>query len=109
MNAKRKPFMNRVKKKLVVILSVVLISNSFPTREAEASWFSDLCGAIFTLVTAPIWVFCPDSPTFRKNNPFRKKEWEEAGYIYNPSEDEEEKKKFVPIVTHNILKSSKKR
>jgi hypothetical protein len=81
MNAKGKPFMNRVKKKLVVILSVVIISSSFPTREAEASWFSDLCGAIFTLVTAPIWVFCPDNPTFRKNNPFRKKKWEEIAHF----------------------------
>jgi hypothetical protein len=28
-------------------------------------------------LTAPIWAFCPNNPTFRKNNPFRKKVWEE--------------------------------
>jgi hypothetical protein len=32
---------------------------------------------MFTIITAPIWVFCQDNPTFRKNNPWRKKVWQE--------------------------------
>ena len=58
-----------------------------PPCEAEASWFSDLCGGIFTFITAPIWVFCPDNPTFRKNSPFKKKKWEEDINFQSPQED----------------------
>jgi hypothetical protein len=61
-----------------VVLSVVLITTSIPTREVETSWFSNLVGGLFTIVTSPIWVFCPDNPTFRKNNPFRSKESEDV-------------------------------
>jgi hypothetical protein len=61
-----------------VVLSVVLITTSIPPREVEASWFSDLMVGMFTIITAPIWVFCPDNPTFRKNNPFRSKESEDV-------------------------------
>jgi hypothetical protein len=68
--------MKRINKTLAVTLSVVLIITSIPPREVEASWFSDFCGGLFTIITAPIWVFCQDNPTFRKNNPFRKKVWE---------------------------------
>jgi hypothetical protein len=83
--------MTKVKKTLAVCLSVVLVSSSAPPREAEASWFSDLCGGLFTVFTTPIWVFCPDNPTFRKNNPFRKKAWEENNDIYILTEDKEER------------------
>jgi hypothetical protein len=48
-----------------------------PTREVEASWFSDLMGGIFTVMTSPILLVAPRNPTLRKNNPFRKKVWEE--------------------------------
>ena len=73
--------MNRKKKyslKLTaIILSICVNMMSVSPCQAEASWFSDLCGGLFTFITAPIWVFCPDNPTFRKNNPFKKKKWEE--------------------------------
>jgi hypothetical protein len=58
---------------IAVVLSVVLITTSIPPREVEASWFSNLCGGLFTVITAPIWIFCPNNPTFRKTNPFRSK------------------------------------
>jgi hypothetical protein len=69
--------MKRIKKTLAVVLSVALIITSVPPREVEASWFSDFWGGLFTIITSPIWIFCQDNPTFRKNNPFRKKVWEE--------------------------------
>jgi hypothetical protein len=65
------------KELISIVLSVALITTSIPPRAAEASWFSDIFGGLFTFITAPIWIFCPDNPTFRKNNPFRQKEWEE--------------------------------
>ena len=65
-----------LKKQLAVLLSVLLITSSVPLK-AEASLFSDIFGGMFTIITAPIWIFCPDNPTFRKNNPFRQKAWEE--------------------------------
>jgi hypothetical protein len=68
--------MNR-KKLISVVLSVVLTITSVPPKAVEASLFSDFFGAIFTIITAPIWVFCSDNPTFRKNNPFRTQKWEE--------------------------------
>jgi hypothetical protein len=65
------------KKLISVVLSVVLTITSVPPKTVEASWFSDFFGAVFTVITAPIWVFCSDNPTFRKNNPFRTQKWEE--------------------------------
>jgi hypothetical protein len=70
-----------VKKLIAIALTVSLISTSIPPRAAEASWFSDVFGGLFTFITAPIWIFCQDNPTFRKNNPFRKKIWEEQAEI----------------------------
>jgi hypothetical protein len=64
------------KKLISIALTVALMTTSIPPRAAEASWFSDFFGGLFTIITAPIWVFCTDNPTFRKNNPFRKKAWE---------------------------------
>jgi hypothetical protein len=66
----------RMKKLMAMLLTVALISTSVPAK-VQASWFSDLMGGLFTIITAPIWVLCQDNPTFRKNNPFRKKPWEE--------------------------------
>jgi hypothetical protein len=60
-----------------MVLAIVLINTSIPPKAVEASWFSDFFGGVFTILTAPIWIFCQDNPTFRKNNPFRKKLWEE--------------------------------
>jgi hypothetical protein len=59
-----------------MLLSVALISTSVPAK-VQASWFSDLCGGIFTILSAPIWVFCQDNEFFRRQNSFRKKPWEE--------------------------------
>jgi hypothetical protein len=70
---------------ITVVLSIALITTSISPREVEASWFSDLVAGMFIIITSPIWVFCPDNPTFRKNNPFRQKEWEEEPVNeYNP-------------------------
>jgi hypothetical protein len=99
-NAQRRYNYNRKKfveveekaKKLAVVLSVVLIITSVPPKTVEASWFSDFCGAVFTVITAPIWVICPDNPTFRKNNPFRKKAWEENPDVLPQNKYQEEKK-----------------
>jgi hypothetical protein len=66
-----------MKKLISIVLAVTLITTSVPPKAAEASFFTDLMGGFFTILTAPIWVFCPNNPTFRKNNPFRKKVWEE--------------------------------
>jgi hypothetical protein len=68
-----------------MLLSVALISTSVPAK-VQASWFSDLCGGIFTILSAPIWIFCQDNPTFRKNNPFRKKPWEEQASSFKQEE-----------------------
>jgi hypothetical protein len=54
-----------------------MITTSIPPREVEASWFSDLMGGIFTVITSPLLLIAKDNPTLRKNNPFRKKVWEE--------------------------------
>jgi hypothetical protein len=83
----------KITKKIIsIVLTVVLIITSIPPRKAEASWFSDFCGFIFTVGTIPIWVLCPDNPTFRKNNPFRQKVWEE--------EAEEQKRFNKRLSTH---------
>jgi hypothetical protein len=91
------------KKLISIALSVALITTSIPARAAEASWFSDFCGGFFTILTAPIWVFCPDNPTFRKNNPFKKKVWEETKFqvddFYIPSKDET-KPTSIPLPSH---------
>jgi hypothetical protein len=63
---------------IAVVLSVVLITTSIPPREVEASWFSNLVGGLFTIVTSPILLFAPNNPTLRKNNPFRSKESEDV-------------------------------
>jgi hypothetical protein len=81
----KEAFMYRIKrvkapKKLAVVLIVVLINSCVVSAKVEASWLSDALGGLFTFITAPIWVFCPDNPTFRKNNPFRKKPWEEITF-----------------------------
>jgi hypothetical protein len=65
------------KKLLSIALTVALITSSIPPREVEASWFSDLMGGIFTVITSPILLVAKDNPTLRKNSPFRKKIWEE--------------------------------
>jgi hypothetical protein len=83
--------MIKVKKTLAITLSVVLIITSTPPREVEASWFSDLMGGIFTVITSPILLFAKDNPTLRKNNPFRKKVWEEE-------EEKEERKRDKEII-----------
>jgi flagellar biosynthesis GTPase FlhF len=101
--------MKWTKKTLAVVLSVVLISTSISPREVEARGFfdsfvkgvTDFAVGLFTFITAPIWVWRPDNPTFRKNSPFRKKVWEEDNDVLFPNKEEEEKKKFVPMVTHN--------
>jgi hypothetical protein len=36
-----------------------------------------LCGGIFTILSAPVGIFCQDNEFFRKQNPFRKKAWQE--------------------------------
>jgi hypothetical protein len=36
-----------------------------------------LCGGIFTILSAPIWVFCPENEFFKNQSPFRKKVWQE--------------------------------
>jgi hypothetical protein len=64
-----------MKKLMAMLLSVTLISTS--VAKVQASWFSDLCGGIFTILSAPIWIFCQDNEFFRKQNPFRKKAWQE--------------------------------
>jgi hypothetical protein len=67
----------KMKRKLAIAISIALINTTLPTREVEASWFSDLMGGIFTVITSPILLVAPNNPTLRKNNPFRKKMWEE--------------------------------
>ncbi|MDR2351371.1 MAG: hypothetical protein LBD56_01650 [Endomicrobium sp.] len=69
--------MTKVKKTLAVCLSVALITASIPPREVEASWFSDLMGGMFTIISSPLLLIAPNNPTLRKNNPFRPKAWEE--------------------------------
>jgi hypothetical protein len=66
-----------MKKIVAICLSVALITASTPPSKVEASWFSDLMGGIFTVITSPILLVAPNNPTLRKNNPFRKKVWEE--------------------------------
>ena len=88
-----------MKKLICIVLSVVLINASMPLCKAEASWFSDLCGSLFTFITSPIWVFCPENPTFRKNNPFRRKKWEEDINFQFPQEDPKDDYK-LPSPTH---------
>jgi hypothetical protein len=97
--------MTKMKKTLAVCLSVALIITSIPPREVEASWFSDFCGFIFTVGTIPIWVLCPNNPTFRKNNPFRKKVWEEEA---EEQERVDERIPFYYKTIEGILEQSKK-
>jgi hypothetical protein len=65
-----------MKKLIYVLLSVSLISTSVPGK-VQASWFSDLMGGLFTVITAPIWIFCPENEFFKNQSPFRKKVWQE--------------------------------
>lgn len=91
--------MTRIKKcslKLTAIILGICISITLVSPQAvEASWFSDLMGGLFTLITAPIQVFCPDNPTFRKNNPFRKKLWEEQAKEEQKERERERYRKTV--------------
>jgi hypothetical protein len=89
-----------MKKIISIAVVVALITSSIPTREVEASWFSDFCGGLFIIIAAPIWIFCQDNPTFRKNNPFRKKSWEvekEAPKNYYKQSTRPPKKSDNPI------------
>jgi hypothetical protein len=79
-----------LKKLMAVCLSVALIITSTPPREVEASWFSDLMGGLFTVITSPILLVAPHNPTLRKNNPFRKKMWEEEAERREREEDKKE-------------------
>jgi hypothetical protein len=72
----------------------MLISTSIPPREVEASFFCDFFGGLFTFLTAPILLVAPDNPTLRKNNPIRKKVWEE---------EEEEERFNKRISSHRKL------
>jgi peptidoglycan hydrolase CwlO-like protein len=69
------------KKIISVVLSVVLVTTALPPKAVEASWFSDICGGLLTIISFPILLIAPDNPTLRKNNPFRKKLWEEQAEI----------------------------
>jgi hypothetical protein len=69
--------MNLKKKVLSIVLSVLIMNMTVCQTRAEASWFSNFFGGLFTLITSPLLLICPDNPTLRKNNPFRKKLWEE--------------------------------
>jgi hypothetical protein len=69
--------MTKVKKTLAVMLSIAIATAPLTQCEAKASWFSDLMGGLFTVITSPILLVAKDNPTLRKNNPFRKKVWEE--------------------------------
>jgi hypothetical protein len=68
---------------------MIMVNCVAPKAEA-GEFFSDLLGVIFKVFTIPIQiqVFCPNNPTFRKNTPFRQKEWEE--------EEERERNKYKP-------------
>jgi hypothetical protein len=81
-----------LKKLISIALIISLITTSIPPRAVEASFLSDVLGAWFTVITAPIWIFCQDNPTFRKNNPFRKKMWEEESEL-----EEARKPKVAPF------------
>jgi hypothetical protein len=85
---------------MAVVLSIIIISNLAMPQEAKASWFSDFLGGMFTVLTLPISAFCPNNPTFRKNNPFRQKEWEE--------DEERERNKYKPPITVYIKRLENK-
>jgi hypothetical protein len=72
----------KLKKVISIVLTIALINATVPQKAVEASFISDLLGGLFTIITAPIWIFCQDNPTFRKNNPFRKKPWQEVNDFY---------------------------
>jgi hypothetical protein len=38
-------------------------------------------GGLFTVITAPIWIFCPENEFFKNQSPFRKKVWQEQEEI----------------------------
>ena len=62
-----------------IILSICISMTSVSPQVAEAGNFlTNFLGAVFTILTAPILLVAPDNPTLRKNNPFRKKLWEEV-------------------------------
>ncbi|MDR1434743.1 hypothetical protein [Candidatus Endomicrobiellum devescovinae] len=67
----------RLKKSLRIVLNMFIILTTLNVQNAQSSWFSDFFGGVFTVLTAPIAIFCPNNPTFRKNTPWVKKEWEE--------------------------------
>jgi hypothetical protein len=69
-----------MKKLMAMLLSVALISTTVPQR-TDASFITDFLGGIFTILSAPIWIFCQDNEFFRKQNPFRKKAWQEQEEI----------------------------
>lgn len=98
-------FMNRGKRSLtsktpaklmVVIISVALVTSSLPPKEAEASLFSDFVGGLLHSTNSTDWVLCPDNPTFRKNNPFRRKAWELEESFDNFSQHQETEKLKLP-------------
>jgi hypothetical protein len=80
---------------LSVLLSVALKNWSVPPQEAAASWIPDLLGGIFTIVSSPRYIFCPDNPTCRKNNPWRMKVWQE--------QEKKQRKFFVATASENRI------
>jgi hypothetical protein len=59
----------------------------YSTKSSRSKLVFRLFGGIFTILAAPIWIFCPDNPTFRKNNPFVKEE-----------QESQEPKKVIPPI-----------
>jgi hypothetical protein len=101
--------MDRIKKMLVVVLSVVLLSNAVASQKCDASWFSDLFGGIFTILTAPLQLVAPDNPTLRKNNPFRKKAWQEADDFYiSHTNEEDERDKQIKKMKEDLARYRRK-
>lgn len=77
-----------------VILGICINMTSVSPQAVEASLFSDFMGGILTILTAPILLVVPDNPTLRKNNPFRKKQWEEQVEEEQKEKEREETRKI---------------
>jgi hypothetical protein len=60
-----------MKKSITAVLAFLMLTFAAP---AQAGKFNDFFAGIFTILTAPIGIFCPNVALFKRNNPWRKRE-----------------------------------
>jgi hypothetical protein len=71
-----------MKKSITAVLALLMFTFAAP---AQAGKFNDFFAGIFTILTAPIGIFCPNVALFKRNNPWRKKDVEVEKIIHTDS------------------------